>query len=58
MDVLEGCTQLESLNGYDGYKEIVAGGLTALSINGKDLALAVCRFLPRSAATLTSVDMR
>ncbi len=58
MDVLEGCTELESLNGYDGFKEIVAGGLTALSINSMDLALAVCRFLPRSAATLTSVDMR
>ena len=57
-DALESCTRLESLNGYAGYKDIVAGGLAALCVSGKDLALAVCRYLPRSAATLTSVDFR
>ena len=58
MDVLEGITNLESLNGFQNYKTVVTGGVSTLDLNGKELALALCRFFPRSAGTLSSLDIR
>lgn len=58
MDVLEKCTGLVSLNGYDKFREVVAGGVSEVYIEGMDLAIALHRFFPRSAATLSSIDLR
>jgi hypothetical protein len=58
MDVLKGCTGLTALNGCDKYREILAGSLTELDLEGTEAALAVGRFLPRSASTLTLLDLK
>ncbi len=58
MDALEGCTGLTTLNGYDKFQGILDGGLAEFYDGGHELALAVGRFLPRSASTLTTLDLR
>ncbi len=58
MDALEGHTGLAVLNGCDQYKAILAGAITELDLEGSEAALAVGRFLPRSASTLTSLDLK
>ena len=58
MSALGRCTNLASLNSCDQYQAIVTGGLVALDIQGYEIGLAVGPFLPRSAATLTSLDLR
>jgi hypothetical protein len=57
-DALEGCTRLVALNGCDTYKEILAGAITELDLEGSEAAIAFGRFLPRSAATLKSLDIK
>ncbi len=49
---------LTSLNGYDRYAAIRAGGLSGLRLVGTELGVAVARYLPRSANTLTALDLR
>ena len=58
VDALEGVPSLTSLNGCAEYTSIRAGGLKELSLNGTESAVAMARFLPRSADTLTSLDIR
>ena len=58
MDALERCTGLTSLNGYDEYQDILDGGLLEFQDQGHELALAVGRFLPRSASTLTCLELK
>jgi hypothetical protein len=58
MDSLEGCPQLSSVNGFDRYKEVLIGRVATVDLNGTELALALSPFLPRSAETLTSLDIR
>ncbi len=57
-DALEGITSLTSLNAYSHYAAIRAGGLAELQLAGTELAVAVARYLPRSADTLTALDLR
>ena len=53
---------LSVLNGKTWVQQLMAGGLTELSLSGTALgpdgAAALGAFLPRSAATLTSLDLR
>jgi hypothetical protein len=58
MTALERCTSLSSLNGCSQYLAIMLGGLTELDIHGYEIAPAVGPLLPRSAATLTALDLR
>lgn len=58
MDALERCTGLTSLNDYDEYQDILDGGLVEFQDQGHELALAVGRFLPRSASTLTCLELK
>ena len=58
MDAVERCSHLSSLNKYKHYRDIAKGGLTDLDVNGKELIMAVRRFLPLSAGTLTSLDVQ
>jgi hypothetical protein len=57
-DALEGVTSLTSLNGCAAYAAIRAGGQTELLLKGMELVVAVARYLPRSAHTLTALDLR
>ena len=57
-DALEGITSLTSLNAYNRYAAIRAGGLAKLQLAGTELGVAVARYLPRSASTLTTLDLR
>ena len=58
-DALEAVTSLTSLNGCALYGGIRAGGQRELLLDGKfELAVAVARYLPRSAETLTTLDVR
>lgn len=57
MDALERCTGLTNLNGYDEFQGVLKGGLSEFRDGRHELALAVGRFLPRSASTLTSLDL-
>ena len=57
-DALESLTSLTSLNGYSAYPSIRAGGQTKLALGGTELAVAVARYLPRSADSLTALDLR
>ena len=56
--LVERLSKLESFNGCNEFKKLVAGGLTALDIDSKELALCISRFFERSASTLTSLSMR
>jgi hypothetical protein len=58
MDAVERCPRLESLNGCSQIKQIMAGGVHVVDIDGKDLAFVVGPLLPRSASTLTMLSMR
>ena len=58
MDALERCAGLTSLNGYDEYQDILDGGLLEFQDQGHECALAVGRFLPRSASTLTCLELK
>ncbi len=58
MDILEWFSDLTALNCYEQYRAVVAGGVHSLDLSGKELALALCRFFPRSSETLTSMDLR
>ena len=58
-DALEAVTSLTSLNDCPDYAAIRAGGQTELALKGDlELGLAVARYLPRSAESLTSLDLR
>ncbi len=57
-DALERITSLACLNGYDSYAAICAGGLVELQLAETELAVAVARYLPRSACTLTTLNLR
>ncbi len=58
VDAVEGVTSLTSLNGCAAYAGIRAGGQTELLLGGKELGVAVTRFLPRSGETLAGLDLR
>jgi hypothetical protein len=58
MSALKRCTRLASLNGCNQYQEIMRGGLVELDLYGYEIGLAVGPFLPLSASTLTSLDLR
>ena len=57
-DALEGCTSLASLNGCDTCRDIRQGGQTEMLLNGTELGVWAARYLPRSASTLTRLDVR
>jgi hypothetical protein len=57
MDALERCTGLTTLNGYGRFQDVLSGALTQIRDGGQELALAFMRYLPRSASTLTSLDL-
>ena len=57
-DALERVTGLTSLNGCDRYAAIRAGGLREMQLGGTELGVWAARFLERSAATLTTLDVR
>ncbi len=57
-DALEGITSLTSLNGCGQYAGICAGGQAEVKLKGTELGLWAARRLERSAATLTTLDIR
>jgi hypothetical protein len=57
-DALERVTCLTSLNGCGQYAAIRAGGLREMQLGGTELGLWAARFLERSGATLTTLDVR
>ncbi len=57
-DALEAATSLTSLNGCAAYAAIRSGGQRELALGGTEVALAVARYLPRSADSLTTLDLR
>ena len=59
-EALEGITSLTSLNQcpYPTCQAIRAGGQTEMLLGGKGLAVWAARYLPRSASTLTKLDLR
>ena len=57
-DALDAVTSLTSLNGCALYAGIRAGGQRVLALGGTELGVAVARYLPRSAETLTTLDLR
>jgi hypothetical protein len=57
-DALDGITSLTSLNGYDRCHAVRMGGVAELHLTGTELGVAVARFLPRSADTLTLLELR
>jgi len=58
-NALEGITSLTSLNGCALYPVIRAGGIAELQLEpATELCIAVARYLPRSASTLTKLDLR
>ena len=58
VDAIRNCSKISSLNGFGLYHEVVRGGQQLIVANGLELTLAIARFLPRSADTLVSLDMR
>jgi hypothetical protein len=58
VDALERCPDVVVLNGSDKYRAVRAGGLSDFNDEGHELALAMSRFLPRSASTLTSLHLK
>jgi hypothetical protein len=52
------CTKLSSLNGLDSFNAVQQGGLRELDLDNRELAVALARFLPRSASTLTKLEAR
>jgi hypothetical protein len=58
-DALEGVMSLTSLNGCDKCRAIRAGGQTQLLLEKEwELGVWAARYLPRSASTLTTLDLR
>ncbi len=57
-DALEGVTSLTSLNGCDTCRAIQAGGQSELLLETTELGVWAARYLPRSASTLTRLDLR
>ena len=57
-DALETATSLTSLNGCALYAGIRSGGQRELALGGTELGVVVARYLPRSAETLTTLDVR
>ena len=58
MNSLERISALSCLNGFREYQSVLFGGMTALDISFIDVPLAISKFLPRSAQTLTSLEIR
>ncbi len=58
LDGLSACRQLRELNGSRAYAPLLAGGCRALDLSGREMGAAACRLLPRSASTLTQLDLR
>ena len=61
MEGLEPCSRLERLNGI-ACCGLIAGALSELQLSGHKaedgFALSFVRYLPRSASSLVSLDMR
>ena len=58
-DALERVTSLTSLNGCGQYAAIRAGGLAELKLEKEwEMGVWAARFLERSGATLTALDVR
>jgi hypothetical protein len=58
MEALTSCKALTSLNTLDSYHAVLQGGLRELDLDNKELAVALGRYLPRSASTLTKLDAK
>ena len=58
MDAVDRCKSLSSLNCFDSFNEVQKGGLRELDMDNKELVVALARYLPRSASTLTKLDAR
>ena len=56
MDAVDRCQGLISLNSYAKFSEIPKGGLQELVVENLELAVAVARYLPKSAADLTALN--
>ena len=59
MNGLDGCKLLSSINGIE-CKDLVCGGLKKLDVRSEEsgFAISLVRYLPRSASSLTSLDIR
>ena len=57
-DALERVTSLTRLNGCGQYAAIRAGGLREMRLEDTELGVWAGRFLERSGATLTRLDVR
>jgi hypothetical protein len=57
-DALERVTCLTSVNGCGQFAAIRAGGLREMQLGGTELGVWAARFLERSGATLTTLDVR
>ncbi len=58
MDALTNCKALSSLNTLDSYHLVLQGGQRELDVDNKELAVALGRYLPLSAPTLTKLDAK
>jgi hypothetical protein len=59
MDAVEaGGQKLAMLNHYAGFDAAQAGGIKDLVLSGKELGVALARYLPRSAGTLATLNLR
>ncbi len=57
-EALDRTPSLTSLNGYDNYTAIRAGGRAELPLAETELGVVVARYLARSASTLTKLNLR
>jgi hypothetical protein len=58
MEAVTNCTALTSLNTLDSYHAVLHGGMRELDVDNKELVVALGRYLPLSAATLTKLDAK
>ena len=57
-DAMAGLASLRTVNGWEGLPQLLAGGVSALDLKRAGLVVAVAHLLPRSAASLTALDVR
>ena len=58
MESVANCKLLCELNTLDRYHAVLQGGLRELDLDNKELAVALGRYLPLSAPTLTKLDAK
>ena len=57
-EALEAVPSFKFLNGHDDYTAIRTGEIREMNLSGTELGIAVLRYLPRSAGTLTKPILR